>query len=339
VENKQITGPFDPDKFDLGSIFKDTWYPGIYKVTPADAPIPNAIWEGIIPSSAPNDMNKVILFGPPSVGKSTFMFDLAEHVQTGQTFLGRATTRTNTLFVSLDMPKCVVFNRWLGNPNANPPVPPFTRTFDFYSFDPFDCLALDFRTSTVFLHLLAVVRQKKIGFVIFDALREVHSRSLNDDDVAQKVYAELKAWMPGVTVCLIHHTRKSRFDQSGRAISGGTDDDSHGSKYWTNLAQVGIALHKTNQVVTEVNVTKSQVYPMLDDPMSVFLDDRLVKVHLWDDATQQQDKAKLLTAEQACAQTPGWHKKSKVQQNQDLAARLGISIRQLYRYRAAAQRV
>jgi hypothetical protein len=273
------------------------------------------------------------------VGKSTFCFDLAQHVQTGQDFLGRSTTETNTLFVSLDMPKCVVFNRWLGNPNANPPVPPFTRTFDFYSFDPFDCLDLGFRTSTVYCHIQAIVRQRNIKFAIFDALREVHGRSLNDDDVAQKVYKEFKEWMPGVTLCLIHHTRKQRMDSNGRMIGGGTDDDSHGSKYWTNLAQVGLSLHKANKEITEINVTKSQVYPMLDEPMSVFLDDKLVKVHLWDDATQRQDKGKLMTAEQALAQTPGWHKKTRSQQNDELAKKLGVSLRTLRRYREAAKQI
>jgi GTPase SAR1 family protein len=329
--DKPIKGPWDVKGFDLKRVFRDTFYPSTYAVQAIDAPVPAPIWEGIIPSSIDPDMNKVILFGPPSVGKSTFCFDLAEHVQTGQDFLGRKTTATNTLFVSLDMPKCVVFNRWITSG--------FKRSFDFFSFDPFDCLGLGFQQTQFYWVMKSIVVQRNIGFIIFDALREVHSRNLSDDDVAQKVYAEFKAWFPGVTLLMIHHTRKGRYDPQGKLVSGGTDDDSHGSKYWTNLAQVGVALHKANQSVTEVSVTKSQVYPMLDDPMSIFLDDKLVKVHLWDEAMQQSDKAKLLASEQKLSQTAGWHKKSRAQQNTELAVDLGISIRTLYRMRAAAQKI
>ena len=334
MEKKQKfdASKFNPDTFDLNERFQKEWYPGSYQIQASDAPVPPPIWDGIIPSTAQGDCNKVILFGPTSVGKSTFCFDLAEHVQMGQDFLGRATTQSQTLYISLDMPKNVVFNRWL---NAG-----FQKHFDFWTCNPFNCISPFFQESETYCYLKALVRQKQVKFVIVDALREVLQGNLNDDDVALRVYDSFKEWMPGATILFIHHTRKSRYDQNGRAVGEGSDDNSHGSKYFTNLAQVGLSLHKANREITDINVTKSQVYQMPDEPISIFLDDKYVKVHLWDDAMQKSDKAKLLASEQKLSKSvKDWFKLSKSEQNKELAKDLGVTLRTVQRYRAAAQKI
>jgi hypothetical protein len=226
-------------------------------IDPANYPVPAAIWDGIIPRSNPDECMKVVLFGDTSIGKSNLGYNLANAVAVGQPFLGRATTLTPTLYLGIDTPESATVARWL---NASPPMTKIQFAHQY--LPPFDICSPFFPEHPTFGKVLETIEKHSIKFLIIDALRNTHTRSMNDDDVPPLYYDNVTRWVQGCTVLVLHHTRKSSRDSFGSRPLGSGNDESMGSKYWTAYAQVGLFMQKENDSIISLGVTKSQVYEM-----------------------------------------------------------------------------
>ena len=312
------------------------YYPASRQITEADAPAILPLWEGMVPSSLGEyDGSRILLHGPPSVGKTSFAFGMLNAIATGQDFLGRKTTMTPCLFVSLDMSKGLVFRRWIDTRFVQ------KKAIDFFYCRSFNCLDPMFTSSDLYSFLRAKVQEGKHGLVAIDALREVHTRSMNDDDIPHQVYEVFREWFPSCTVMFIHHTRKSKFAQNGAMIAP-SDDDALGSRFWTALATVSLSLQPLNRDLIKLDVGKSQAYPMLYEPMKLFIEEQTMECKIYDEQRVAWEKQQYKKAEQACLQQytglgqyPLWSKLSGREQDEAMGKVLGVSPRTMRRYRHA----
>src|SRR5262245_13569920 len=181
----------------------------------------------------------VMFHGSPGIGKSTLTWQLANDLQRGEAFLGKKVEQTRVLLICLDMPKYAVWHRWKGAG--------FEPNFDIAFDDPFDCLAPNFRATNRFKTLQEVVKKANYGLVIVDALAEVHTKSMNADEVPGQVYALFREWFPDRCVMFIHHDRKHKILESGNAAEP-TREDALGSTYWRALAQTTLHLYRLGDI-------------------------------------------------------------------------------------------
>lgn len=144
-----------------------------------------------------------LLSAPPKYGKSFFALQLALSVARGDRFIGRSTKKTDVLYLALEDSKARLKQRTgqllLGNPFPDNlffllEIQPLGQGFEDLMYEYLD-------------------RNRNIGLVVIDTLRYVRSRSTSRQSAYDADYADMQklkrlADSFGITILLIHHSRK-----------------------------------------------------------------------------------------------------------------------------------
>lgn len=300
-------------------------YPAGYTFTAKDLHPTGQYVENMIPSTG-----SVLLFGTSGVGKTTFACNMMNSIKGKQQFLGRNTNLTNCMFLSLDTPEELVKERWV----RNKPLP-FQQQFSFVPYGAFDCLHPQFQESPLWTKLGAYVREKKIGLVVVDSLRDVFDGEMNNDNNTQKVYSIFQEWFNRATVIFIHHTRKAPI-MNGKIVEGNVDDEATGSKYWINKAQVSLYLKPVREQILKLQMGKSQCFKQWNYPILLEMDE--MQVSEWDKAKTLQYTATYNNAEAWCkANVIDWAIMNKRERDEAMGQHLGCSGRWVRHMEAAAK--
>jgi RecA-family ATPase len=157
-----------------------------------------ATWlvEPLLPSSG-----AMLLYGDAKVGKSFAALQLANAIQSGQSWLGFPTRKGNVVYIQLDTPRMAD-----------------RETLDAWPFDILDPEHL--------ITLRDELQALKPDFVIIDTLRESHSADENDSTEMQEAIAALVAATKPAALCLISHARKPSQESDYSLMA-----DNRGSNY------------------------------------------------------------------------------------------------------------
>ena len=299
-------------------------YPGNYKFTWKDVPKVGTWVENMVPS-----IGSVIMFGPAGTGKTTLAANMLNSVITGQQFLGRMTSQTNGMLLSLDTPKNILVRRWLES------KPPFDNHFSFAAYDPFDCLHPDFKKSNTYKEIKDHVKDHHIRLVAVDSLRDCFHGELTNDEMPKEVYGTFQEWFSGATVIFLHHTRKQQF-VNGKPLEGNIDDEATGSKFWINKAQVALYLRKQNNFTLRLDMGKSQCFAPWNEPIQISVND--MEMEEFDDQKATGMRQQFNAAVSYLSSLDMKWSSYKVKEQVELVAQhLKITERQAWRMRAASR--
>lgn len=210
VDPEQI----DPDVF-------DSKHQGVPRIAPfshwRDMPPPEYIIEGLIEHGG---LSCVI--GPPGVGKSTVVLDMACHIATGKRWRGRTTRKTKVLY--------------LPGEGLSGAVQRLRAWEAAHGLDVGRDLLLGNgiilvqATNEAWGELAAYIARQEIGLVIFDTFARMSSgleeNSATDVGRAVRRYDKLKE-LTNAGVCVVHHTGKGNPDvgRGSSALNGALDSE------------------------------------------------------------------------------------------------------------------
>lgn len=158
----------------------------------------------------------VLLAGRPKSGKSWLVLQLAQAIDGGTEFLGKATTKTKVLYLALEdgrrrVAERLHIRRWK----------PETACLTF------DCMAFDGDRGTAgegLEQLFNTILENQFGVVIIDTLRKALSGKNDESDNAAMgaILYQISdfAHKHGVTIVLTHHTTKGSTDDPFNSIRG-----------------------------------------------------------------------------------------------------------------------
>jgi archaellum biogenesis ATPase FlaH len=200
------------------------------KLLKMELPKTDFLIENLIPSAG-----ITILSGNPGCGKSWLMLEIAKCVGSGyQLFADDTITPTpdsinrfktknvNVLYIDEESALSEIKRRWTML------EPPIITLVDFMSLQ-----GLKIDDSEKRKALLDLIDYRSYGFIIFDSLRDLHSKNENDSKESQELIDYFREiTRKGVTVLISHHNRKESFMNSkdasqtlrgSTAILGGLD--------------------------------------------------------------------------------------------------------------------
>ena len=247
-----------------------------------------------------------LVFGPPSCGKSTLLWTMAESIRKGTPFLGKyRTSKALTLLCNLDMPSIQIYNR-MKNANYEP-------RFDICDFaNHLNITTLQGNHPGVFQAL--AYRARRYQVVMIDSLSTItNGLSLKDDWVPGLTVAALRGLFPHQAIILLHHSRKQTIGQFGPIPPH--REDALGSNLWMAMVQSELQMYLKGNHLAHLQIVKSQVAPE-NEGDDVYVDDVGCRVlpYLPNDATQWL--LRLSRAEQsAVALDPAYTKKSMVERH------------------------
>jgi len=184
-------------------------------------------------------------------------------IQSGEPWMGMATTPTKVLLLSSDM-NLYQFNLRWGEK--------FKPKFYFAHHDKLNVTADTFRTTTLYNHVQEAVNQEGIGLVMFDALGGLHvGRSNKDDETASEVDQALTEWLPGVAMVILHHDRKARPGPDGTPVPP-DGEDFLGSQMWRSNCQSQLHMWRVGAHMSVVQHMKSQVSKLYEDAVKIYID-------------------------------------------------------------------
>ena len=214
----------------------------------------------------------ILLHGPGGVGKSAFIWSLANALENGQSFLDISLQPSRTLVLSTDMSIHEMNLRWTTK---------FKAYFHAEVCSPFDILDKGFRKTEVFERLEKFTRINQVELVLIDTLGKIHFNDPSDPATVSRVYQALTTWFPDTTILVNAHNRKSQHDQTGAEII--TDDDFLCSRKWADDAVGVLQIRRVNgsEFKSRLYHTKSQV-SIKADPIDLYID-IYGQVETWDD--------------------------------------------------------
>lgn len=231
----------------------------------------------------------VVLFhGSPGIGKSTIMWQMLNNLYDGKTFVNLKVQQTKALLLNLDMPKVGVYNRWKESS--------FEPKFDILFSDEFNCLKPGFTQGDFYKAAKEIHEREKYGVVVVDALGRVINSSVNNDDLPNQVYATFTQWFPHAAVVFIHHDRKRKQKDDG-TLAAATEEDFLGSQYWKSFAAIQLHLYKVNDTIVRLSHLKSQLGPLMEGEMNLYMNENGTKMEEWSEWKQKEDAKQLLEAE------------------------------------------
>jgi hypothetical protein len=179
---------------------------GVRLVNPLEyieTPRPDITWlaEGLIPKPG-----YLLLLGPPKVGKSFLAWDWASRIASGRDVLGAKVSKPGVvLYIQLDTKEAAWRTRLQTLASAgydlNIPNLKFVHPDDMM-------MPLLVTTRTGYDFLKDAISTAGPDLVIIDVLRELHQEDENDSTAIKRVFDVLESLFAGLSVILIHHTRK-----------------------------------------------------------------------------------------------------------------------------------
>ena len=268
----------------------------------------------------------VVLFhGSPGIGKSTVMWQIANHLHDGLPFMGMKVVQTKVLLLNLDMPKVGVHNRWKESG--------FEPKFDLAFDDGFNCLKAGFQASETYKKLKELHEQEQYGVVIVDALGRVINGSVNNDELPNQVYSCFTQWFPHSAIIFIHHDRKRKQKDDG-SLAAATEEDFLGSQYWKSFAAIQLHLYKVNDQILRLHHVKSQLGVLMDEELNLFMNEGGTKLEEWTEVKQAEEAHLLMECEVMLRQThPEWNKYNLSKKIRLMGDALGKSQATIYRWR------
>lgn len=231
-----------------------------------------------------------ILYGPPSVGKSTMLWTMADAVCQGIPFLGNfPTSKGTSLLVNADMPEAILQDRF--NKGGYEPL------FDLANFpNHFNITKLQVDEPLEWAKLQAAATAYTL--VMIDNLSTItNGMSVKEDWVPGLVVSALRSLFPTQAIVLLHHSRKQVMTPHGPLPPHREDD--LGSQFWKAMCQSELQLFLKRGDMAHLRVVKSQVSGLgLDDGIDVFVDSNGCVVSAWTENDAKQKAQALLTAEQ-----------------------------------------
>ena len=226
-------------------------------------PKPPFYVDGLVPSEG-----ITLIFGPPSVGKTTLLWTMAKAMREQQKFLGEYDTRKAlTLLINLDMRAFQVHTR-LTAAKERPGFWPcnFDGPINITSFKASHPMWWDR------LHRQA----RRFQVIMIDSLSTlIMGLSLKDDWVPGIVVGALRELFPHQAIILLHHSRKQQMGPHGPLPPH--HEDALGSNLWKALVQSEIQMYDKGNRVAHVELVKSQC-AALDPGLDVYVDEVGAKV-------------------------------------------------------------
>lgn len=176
-----------------------------------DTPRPQLEWlvTGLIPKPG-----YMLLLGAPKVGKSFLAYDIASRVASGQPVLGYQTPGPKrVLYIQLDTKEAAWTERLkkMRDAGYNLNVPNLRLVHQDDMMLPM--LVTSPRGQDF---VKSVLKSASPDLVVIDVLRELHQEDENDSTGMKKVFDAMEPLFDGLSVLILHHTRKISDDQRGQ---------------------------------------------------------------------------------------------------------------------------
>jgi len=203
--------------------------------------------------------------------KTPLAYAVGAAVATGRPLWGLPVTQGRVLFVQVDTPRRVFFERARDLADlygVHDGAASGGAVYDlFLGYPGLDLLKAHLGEGTAsdkLMHrkLKDLHARHAYDLVIIDSLRPLHTRQDSDSDVPPMVYRAVQQTFPGASVLLIHHDRKAQIDDSDDRAR----ESFSGSQAWANHATISVKIKRTadTQEVT-IYHSKSQAGPTRDD--------------------------------------------------------------------------
>jgi len=247
---------------------------------------PSFVIDQLVPSTG-----VTILFGPPSCGKSTMLWTMAECIFRGEKFLGRyQTSRALTLLLNLDMPGYAIQDKMI-----KARYKPCFDICDFQSHINITTLQKD--NPAKYMELAKHGSRHQV--IMVDTLSTITTgMSLKDDWVPGLTISTLRTLFPTQAIILLHHSRKQQMGPFGPIPPH--REDALGSNLWMAMSQSHLQMYLKGDHLSHLRMAKSQVAP-LGEGDDVYVDDTGCRVLPYLPHDHQQWLMRLGKAEQTAA--------------------------------------
>jgi len=167
------------------------------KLLKMESPEAEFLVENLIPSSA-----ITILAGNPGSGKSWLLLEIAKSVASNELLFGKFNTKeVKVLYIDEESPLSEIQRRW------RMLRPPPVTLVDFMPLQGFKIDNPEQRKA-----LLSFTDWRNYKLIIFDSLRDIHSKNENDSQQTQELIDCFREFTrKGITVLISHHNRKESF--------------------------------------------------------------------------------------------------------------------------------
>lgn len=206
--------------------------------------------------------------------KTPLAYAIGAAVATGRPLWGLPTRKGRVLFVQVDTPRRVFFERARDLAGLYGVLDDPTAVYDlFLGYPGLDLLKAHLgeggaADKEMHRKLKDLQARHRYDLVVIDSLRPLHSRQDSDSDVPPLVYRAVQQTFPGASILLIHHDRKSQADESEDQAR----ESFSGSQAWANHATISLKIKRTSDTKEVVIYNhKSQAGPVLEAPLPLVM--------------------------------------------------------------------
>ena len=254
---------------------------------------PSFVIDQLVPSTG-----ITLIFGPPSCGKSTMLWTMADAIRRGKPFLGKyKTTKSLTLLLNIDTPGSVIWSRMH--------AAGYEPDFDICDFaNHFDITALHATAPDVYAALKHRARRYQV--IMIDTLSTITTGlSLKEDWVPGMTVSALRGLFPNHAIIVLHHSRKQSMGQFGPLPPH--REDALGSNLWMAMVQSELQMYLKGDHLAHLRIAKSQVAPEAEgDDVYVYETGCRILPYLPQDSTQWLQR--LFRGEQAASSLDATYK-------------------------------
>lgn len=208
---------------------------------------PSFVIDQLVPSTG-----VTLIFGPPSSGKSTLLWTMADAMRRGKPFLGKyKTTKALTLLLNIDTPGAVMWSRMH--------AAGYEPDFDICDFaNHLNITTLRGEAPEIYAALQKRARRYQV--IMVDTLSTItNGLSLKDDWVPGVTISALRSLFPTQAIIVLHHSRKQSMGQFGPIPPH--REDALGSNLWMAMVQSELQMYLKGDHLAHLRIAKSQVAP------------------------------------------------------------------------------
>lgn len=206
---------------------------------------------------------RVMLVGPPKIGKSYLAIQIGLAVAKGEAFMGRPSKSSKVLYLQFDTPHILWHERLNELRRAG-----ITFHDNFVMLDPSTSRSqIDIRKSASDVaYLKEIVEEVKPQLVIIDTLRKCFSGDENSSDIGAEVFNLLNDIFKEQAVLYIHHTHKLS-PPPGQKVQARISpvDAVRGTSFFSGEVDAVYLLYG-NKLSTDARFDESLDYPCKHDP-------------------------------------------------------------------------